>query len=553
MDSQPSQSEPRGPLLVARLLAFAIVAMAVVAVWFRFRGLANTPGVNGDEAWYGVKALEMLRDGVWWVRTPTGNPANPFYFGPLVLLHAWFPPSVVLLRSVAVAGGLAALVVNWLLCRWVLDWGTAVVSTMMLAVCPTMIAYSRFGWDASQSVLATLPVVYCSLAAVRFPQWRGRLAAAVFASLLAAVWVHPTNVFAGAVAVAASATWLRREGRASARVKARRRKAVLSLLALAAVGLSTIGCGIVDETAGRWLSRARGLEDVTHRGGLWHAPVLIARLHTGATPYRYIPGSQSWLEWPAAAGSSQWGLDVALFWAAVAASGVLMWRLARRNNSAADRVLLAGWGGALLAFLFVAGPSALLPGWERYGLFLIAPTTLVLARGCVLLCRAVPPNWRRLLLSAAVAAGWFVLADFDAHYFGAFHSTAGAAHATFRTGPVEPRVAALDLIADSGLDEGSGNNGSTWIITSEWWNYWPMKYLASNRPGFRVVRWEDVEGNEAFREALGDGRVWLVEFADGPAEQQAAARAAELGAGTFRRRVVCGHGGRALLAVVQVR
>ena len=64
----------------------------------------------------------------------------------------------------------------------------AVVSTVVLAVLPINIAYSRFGWDSSQSLLFTLPVVHLSLLAIRGPQGRRWLAGAA-AALAAATLV----------------------------------------------------------------------------------------------------------------------------------------------------------------------------------------------------------------------------------------------------------------------------------------------------------------------------------------------------------------------------
>ena len=59
-----------------------------VAVWFRVWNLDHVPGINGDEAWYGVQAMSWLRgEAVSWT-TPTGNPLNPLYFLPLTAVHA---------------------------------------------------------------------------------------------------------------------------------------------------------------------------------------------------------------------------------------------------------------------------------------------------------------------------------------------------------------------------------------------------------------------------------------------------------------------------------
>ena len=194
------------------ILAVNAAALLLLAVWFRCRSLDHIPGFNGDEAWYGVEAWELLHGGKLPLHTPTGNLINPFFIGPLVLLQACCRPSIAVLRTVSLASGLLAVAVNWLLVRWVFDRRTAWVSTLALAVLPINIAYSRIAWDASQSLLATLPVLYFSLAAVRFPARQDRLTAAAIVSLLAAVLVHPTNIFAGAAIVAALAARWRKQG-----------------------------------------------------------------------------------------------------------------------------------------------------------------------------------------------------------------------------------------------------------------------------------------------------------------------------------------------------
>lgn len=569
-------------------MGLCALGLVVVGVWFRCRCLGNVPGVNGDEAWYGVQAVAMLRDGSFWVRTPTGNPPNPFFLGPLVLLHAWFPPSVGLLRSVAVASGLGALLVNWLLCRSVFDRATAAVSTVLLAIWPVSIVYSRFAWDASQSLLATLPVVYLSLATLRFPQRRRLLVPATLAAIGAAGWVHPTNLFAAGIAVAALGLWRRRHAsRARTAPVWDRRKLAGAALLLAVVlaGVGGVGWAVAGETAGRWLGRAGGLEDLTRRGGLWHVPSLLARLHTGQTAYRYVPGSESWLAWPAAEGTRQWGVDVVLFWTALGTATTMLWRSGARVSSqqpavrgqqsggssqgaggrgqegrkprhcvagTADRALLAGWALTLVGFLLVAGPSAMLPGWERYALCLVAPTTLLLARGAVLAYRTAAPR-EQWVLAAAPLLGFVLLADFQVHYFGFFHETGGRAHATFHTGPAEPKEAAVRWIA---AQRSAADNQAkpSWIVTTEWWNYWPLRYLASDRPGLRVLSWEETEGQGGFRTVLGQRRVFLVEFAGSPAAERALARVGELSPGVApRRHLVPGYGERAVLWVFHVR
>src|SRR5882672_8140601 len=77
------------PLRLAALVV--TTALIVVGAWFRVWRLDRVPGLNGDEAWSGVQALKFLHgESVSW-QTPTGNPLNVFFLGPLVALHAMLP------------------------------------------------------------------------------------------------------------------------------------------------------------------------------------------------------------------------------------------------------------------------------------------------------------------------------------------------------------------------------------------------------------------------------------------------------------------------------
>jgi hypothetical protein len=91
--------------LRAIVLWINAAALLAAAVFLRCWQLGNIPGFNGDEAWYGVQAMRAVHgQGFQWL-TPTGNPINAFFFVLLVGLHFFLPPSVLLLRTVALAGG----------------------------------------------------------------------------------------------------------------------------------------------------------------------------------------------------------------------------------------------------------------------------------------------------------------------------------------------------------------------------------------------------------------------------------------------------------------
>jgi hypothetical protein len=524
------------------ILWINVAGLLLVAVWFRCRALGNIPGINGDEAWYGVKALLLLGGDELCLQTPTGNPINPFFFGPMVALHALFHPSAAVLRAVAVGSGLVALALNWWLCRRTFDRRIAAISTLVLAVLPINIAYSRFAWDASQTLAFTLPIWYLCLAAVRFPQRRGQLILAAVVVQLAAVIVHPTNIFAGAaiaVALIAPLRWhdLRKVGRRT--LSSRPALVGLALATLAAVALVVHWANT--PMPGQIAARVGNFKQLTHSHmstPFWiHYPQLI----TGGTIYGYVAGSCSWLRWPSTDGVGGWGLDVALFWAAVAAAVVLLWQSWKHHGRNEDRVLIFGWALGLLGFLVVAGPPALLPGYERYAMCLIAPTVLLLSRGAVLWWEQSSRKAQWGLLAVSLA-GWFLLADYQVHYFESIHRTGGLAHRTFRTADVEPKQAALATILKQ------RRNGTTWIVTSEHWNYWPLRYLSMADEDVRVVRPEEVEASPQFERALREGRVWFVEFSGTEALDRAQAA---LAGRKVRRWWFEDYGGRAVLCALE--
>ncbi len=78
----------------ARLaIGINVAAILIVAIALRGWRLGNIPGVNGDEAWSGVQAMRLASGQPIAWRTPTGNPVNPFYLGPLTALHCWLAPT----------------------------------------------------------------------------------------------------------------------------------------------------------------------------------------------------------------------------------------------------------------------------------------------------------------------------------------------------------------------------------------------------------------------------------------------------------------------------
>lgn len=541
-----------------------------MAVLARCHALSNIPGLNGDEAWYGVQAWSLAQgQGALGWRTPTGNPINPLFFGPLTLLHGWLLPSITLLRSVAVVSGLLALVLNWFFCRRVFDRRTAVVSTILLAVLPINVAYSRFAWDASQSLGATLAVVYLSLAALRFPE---RFVAWLLAALVAqaaAVWIHPTNVFvAPVIGLAMVLHWvsLRSEAGGVRSVVAGLWRPLPIVLLSVTIGAAVAWLGIATSGSGSLTQRLHERLVTPAAGASLPQPILLARFFVGGTVYRDIVGSRSWLEWPLPANQDGWGADVALFWALMAGAMWLLWQSGRRvlgrktvgkglpfdgraqadtvaTEARLDLLLLCGWLAALMLFAAVAGARALLPGQERFAVCLVAPAAILFSRSGALAWAAISVRWRPLLVAGAMGMCLLWMADFYVHYFVVIKRSGGNAHYTFRTAAVEPKVAALRFVAESGP-------GPKWIVCSQWWNYWPIRYLASADGRIHVLTSAEAVRSEEYRAACGHGQAWYVEFGGTQELQELQTR---LGSHDVERQEFLDFGGRPVLCVLHPR
>ncbi len=348
-------------------LAVNALLLLAAALWLRVWNLGNIPGINGDEAWSGVQAMRLVHGEpiAWW--TPTGNPVNVFFLVPLAALHAVFSPSFALLRTVSVVSGVAALGANYGLCRRAFDRPTAIISTLLLALLPIDIAYSRFAWDASQSLLAVVLVLYLPLILLRGPGRSSGWLVATLVALGAAVWVHPTNVFAAPLVVVPAAYARRRQlVRWLRRMNVPARPGTFALLVVVAAVLAYFAWNLLTRAA----SRLHGPGDVgPFIANYWE-------LLSGVTVYSYIAGLDE------ATGRLAWLPVVCnvMLGGIVAVAG---WGWLRRLDDGVDAVdasLLMGWIVMLGGYFLVAGPEAIAPHFERYGICLVAPAVLVAAR-----------------------------------------------------------------------------------------------------------------------------------------------------------------------------
>jgi hypothetical protein len=535
-----------------------VVGIVVLATVLRCRDLANVPGINGDEAWYGVQAEFLLRGQPIPWRTPSGNLLNPLFFGPQLAIHAIFEPSFVLLRASAVVSGMFALVVNFCLCRRVFGRHLAIISTCILAVLPIDIAYSRLAWDASQSLLVTLPCIYLSLWAIIDVRLRFRCTAGALAALAISIVVHPTNLFVGPIAIVCLTYAWRDELRQTSRraigwcpLPWRR---IAFWAAAGGICASLVGVSLTLGLRPAWLgsAAARIANPLQYQAFAAN----FARLFSGATVYEYVSGA---LLSSAASTATEAGIrwDCVPYDAtAWLVAGWLAWGFVRAmRRSRPELICLAiGWGASLFGFFLVAGPAALAPHFERYAIWMVGPTT-ILASVAIAWWQTRTSRVGWLSTVFAIALGWALLIGFQTNCFDFIRQTGGRSHQTFRTAAVEPKQAALAYIL------AQGKPGSTVrIATSQWWIYWPMRYLnfgtlPQDEESKVTIELQTIaESSAALRTGIDSkrGQIWYVEFTDSPACKTIRQAVRGVGDASSRENTIDDFAGRPILSLFDV-
>jgi hypothetical protein len=446
--------------------------------------LGRLPGINGDEARYGVQVLRFLAgDAVDW-RTPTGNLMAPLHFGMLLGIQCFLDPSLVILRLPSLLSSLLQLGLTYVVVRRHFDATTGALALVLTAVLPVNIAYARFGAETSHSGLVAIIAADFALA--------GNLWGSALAFALALV-VHPTNVFFAPFLVLAflSADWPRR-GKLQALMRSALHVGLL-MAALEVISLTWLGGRAAvawHEAINRlttpaewegWKSFARLFSHLLTGDTVgWHEAInrlttpaewggfaqLFSRLLTGDTVYKYIAGS--------GLGDARDPADVAVAVVLLGMLGLAAWRLRKQAWGPAQGVVL-GWLASLVAFFFIAGNSAIQPSVERFAVCLLVPTVLAVSVLLQELGERGACLWRPYVLTGAVAA--LLLLGFHLRYFRYMESTGGTSEKTFWTGEVEPKEAAFKRI----FAEAQGRGGAR-IVAENWWVYWPLAYLAWGKP-----------------------------------------------------------------------
>jgi hypothetical protein len=479
-----------------RRITTAIVAVLVgTAVCFRLLHLGSIPGINGDEGWWGVQATHWLHGQPYQATTTSGNPIDMFLLVPLGLVHGLAPPSFVLLRIIPATVNLLALAVGFVLVRRLYDETTAWIQTITLAILPTAISHSRFCQDPSQSIPWTGLVVYLSLLGLQERRRAWLYAAGVILLFPVAIWTHPTNVFIAPFVLlpvaAAAAPLVPRSRRGRTIVVAVTAGLVIVAAAAALPSLSHYAAS--NAFLNRpWLSVAGAR--LTHIAAWYEFLKNYIRLFDGVTIYHYFVDPH------AISRASDIGFGLVFV---VVAWGL---RLALQEPRPADAGLVFAWVSMCLLFFAFGGPEAIRPHAERWGLCLIAPGTVVIARAFAAVIARAPAR-RAWTIGAAAAAAAGLLGSFYLNYFREFETSGGRSHITFITAATEPKQQALEqVLAKRTAGE------PVLIVAQQWWQFWPITYLAQAHPEVTVTMTLPPDDRPELQEALARGRLFFVEF-----------------------------------------
>jgi hypothetical protein len=454
--------------------------------------LGNIPGINGDEALLGIRASSPLD---FSQRTNSGNFQDIFYLLPLMLIQGFFPPGVWVLRSVSLLSGLGVIIGGYFLFRKSLNTRTALFFVALSAAMPILVAYSRFGWEPSQSGLISLFVLYFSLQ----KKWAG----AVIAQLIALV-VHPSNAFLFFIPL--NLFILEAQARLSwPAPKARVGTLVLLGLVIIFGIIAFLSSERLVDMAG-WLSEHNlnqivvALDEVKPQSiidRMW-APdgwrdlfILYGDLISGITIYRYIVGPVS-----------QAGviLHNLLFWLCVLPVVIYGCLVKNRSNDYRPTAVFLGiLFGMVMLYMFL-GVTPFSPQTERYSQFLVVPTLLLFAVGLdsINIKLSFP-------LSAAVCVFWCI--SLVSNYFMPFLLTGGGSERAFRTAQVEPKIQAVEII----LSDMDGTNSGL-VLAENWWMAKPIEYLLIRHEGINVVQFNDENNTIDILAALRDNG-YIVSFA----------------------------------------
>ncbi len=424
----------------------ALLLIGMIGILLRVLFLTHIPGLNADEAWYGNFVLDLQRGDVESFSTPSGGSIfNPYFRLPLYFLHAYFEPSILILRLPAAVSGILLMLLSYMLMKTAFNKEKALVIFMLTAFIPVNIMYSRIGWDASQIALFSLLIIFFSLNAR--PLWTSFF-------LSTSLLIHPVCIFLLPIALLCNiAAVLENEGVIGIK------RCSLIMLAIIVVPLAALY--ITNDIA--YAALDHNTENIYQKLLEFSYPIQYWKPYigflTGVTSYSYFVGFDN-------------DRILTLFFFML--SGLILflytYGLIRyvKNKDYIKLSLLIGTLSSILIFTYIMGDIGYKPNYARYALFMVMPNIISIS---VILMDLFEEKIHYGYIVATML-GCFFLYGISANYYIKLFNSGGYSEMTYRTNHRDPKQEAFNLIRQdsSGKDKIS-------IYVSSWWNSEPLKYF----------------------------------------------------------------------------
>ncbi len=435
-----------------------VVLILLISLFYRFWKLGVIPGANADEYWLFYHFKDILNDRSSDLLTPTGRPlAFPYamaaYFSDLI-----FPGTFWTLRVPAAVSGVLTIIAAFFFLNKTHSIFAATAASVLIAVIPINIVFSRLGWEYGFIGLASLLITGFSL--------KGRWFFCLI-SMLFGMSLHPILVFLSPMCLllASYDLWTKYTFRISVKIMA------TSIIITAPVIGVAVFCLTSDVMKAVVFSKLSSIMEnllSVERWGLFYENLfrmLSYDIVIDRVGFSYMDSILN-------------GKSLSILFLTITI--IACFRMYRQRNL---RLLIFS-GGVFLSILSLYVSTGLLTvsrPYERYGLFLIVPIIICISVFIDHLCHT--RKTRQICLLLLIAGAWLSVYEFNRLYFRTFELTGGNVHPTYKTGPVEPKIAAVQWIVEdynSGVFKNS-NRERPVVFTHDWRTYWPIDYVTQQK------------------------------------------------------------------------
>lgn len=471
LNSENSSRSPQKTLV-------SVVVILVIAAIPRLYALSTLPGINADEAYEALTALEIV-SGKWqW------NPVQP-YFGPFyfAFLGYWikvFGLSTFAIRIIPSLCGIASVLFTLFVVSRVYSWRTGVICATVLASFPAHVAWSRIAFGVSNLPLVNIVIIWFLFLWLKEQRQVCFWAATFFMGV--GCNMHPSEfIFVGGLGVAV--LWILFGKRRIVPLSELTGPCLLFLILSAPVWLFWINGALGKTTAGIQLL------NTSYRSLYFNA---FFQVLSGDQIYSYFAGSLR--------NASKWRMAQDILLAVLLIAGVVRC-LVRRNTW---DILLSVPAVLFILITFWVGAPIHVLGSERYLLpiFFVLPIFIGLAIDWLVGSK----GWIRMVTFCVflfITAGWS--SDIASYYFRYMIQTGGTSEQTFMTSiDHDPKIEASRYIDEQ------FSPSDVRIYAESWWLYWPARLVLEERFEIHIAPRRTTQFSQLDESGQGKTNIFLV-------------------------------------------